>query len=856
MRAGWALWSKKPGSRDDYSVLACSFAPFTRADFTTIITRFSAGTPDTRSSGPGALPWVTLSWVGTDDRLQLGIAVTDGTGQVDGVGRPITQTSYFCVPYADIAETRLGYSALYRAVSGITLPPRDGEMISLPVPQPPVADPVEAVARFGERQVATAAALLLQGPVSVVQAEGATLEERLEFIDAVTSLLPFGYRARFAAATWTDSGTRHRLRLAFAARPREDAMAIAWRRPGDIPSGAGIAREYLDKFRALRGMGPATDRVFGLPVVLTHLAADTTPRKFEHSRAAVDTLLQIDLPFRVERELENDTPVELADLRQVFRQERTLELEPRGRVTLLKALSAQGEAADWLTLARRLDDVPDAETVRQILGTYGRRVLWTDEPDGGVIRDCIKVSARVDLEDGVLAALLPPPEDARGLPRAVRCAADLFAEIATADPASGDTYPLTRKTLAGAPQAVAALLAALADSVPDAERCLNWLRPDAPQDLTRLFAIALGVTPGAISEPEVMTIAGLGTYCVAALLDIASITGQLDVVLPGCARWVAAGGTPGPDVTRCLMDLPVTTARQRAWLDMTRLAAGISPSALPPPAGHRDSEPYLTDLAGIWLGLSREYALFNGDRCIRVLARYLDGQRWTVTEEQAAAVASLATWLREFDRDEELQASVMAGLTACPEAAGWEFARQWVASARPDDPKVVRRRALASLATAPPGTDASQLAVLCVRAHQENITAGEAFSQLAKSGAIDSVTAAADLMNELGTEFARSGIQRRTADHWVQVYAGAIARGEFDERLLQPFRARVLSGSRDNVKFYLDMVLILASGERPGQYELTDSERKWFTELRDDLDSVLSRSQPGFIKRHLFWSSE
>lgn len=855
MRAGWALWSKKPGSRDDYSVLACSSAPFTRADFTTIITRFSAGTPDSRSSGPGALPWVTLSWVGTDDRLQLGIAVTDATGQVDGVGRPITQTSYFCVPYADIAESQTGYSALYRAVSGITLPRRDGEMISLSVPQPPVADPVEAVARFGERQVATAAALLLQGPVSVVQAEGATLEDRLEFIDAVASLLPFGYRARFAAATWTDGGTRHRLRLAFAARPREDAVAIAWRRPGEIPSG-GIAREYFDQFRALRGMGPATGRVFGLPVVLTHLASDTTPRKFEHSRAAVDTLLQIDLPFRVERELENGAPVDLADLRQVFRQERTLELEPRGRVTLLKALGAQGEAADWLTLARRLGDAPDAETVRQILGTFGRRVLWADEPDGGVIRDCLKVSARFDLEDGVLAALLPPPEDAHGLPRAVRCAAGLLAEIAPADPASGDTYPLTRKALAGAPRAMAALLAALADSVPDAERCLNWLRPDAPQDLIRLFAIALGVTPGAVFEPEIAQLASLGTRCVAALLDIASVTGQLDVVLPGCARWVAAGAAPGPDVTRCLVDLPVTTARQRAWLDMTRLAAGISPSALPPSAGHPDSGPYLTDLAGIWVGLSREYALFNGDRCIRVLARYLDGQRWTVTEEQAAAVAALAAQLREFDRDEELQASVMAGLTASPEAAGWEFARQWVASARPDDPKVVRSQALASLAKAPPGTGATQLAALCVRAYQGNVTAGEAFSQLAKSGAIDSVATAADLINELGTEFAGSGIRRQTADHWVQAYAAAFARGEFGERLIQQFRERVLSGAQVNVRFYLDMVLILASGERPGQYELTASERAWFTELRDDLDSLLSRSQPGFIKRHLFWNSE
>ncbi|HEX3924496.1 MAG TPA: hypothetical protein VHY31_19580, partial [Streptosporangiaceae bacterium] len=253
VRAGWALWGKQPGTRQDYSVLGCSPESFSRADFAAIITRFAAGSPDATATGLAALPWVTVSWVGVDDNPHLGVSVTGDSGQLDGVGRPITQTAYFCVPYAELARTPVGYCDLYDAITAMTpsLRPVDGPMILLTARALSSDRLADAVRRADEATVHATAALVLTTPVSVVEAEGASLRDRLEFIDAVASLLPYGFRARFSGATWSDSGTKHRVRLAFAARPREDAAVVRWRRRADVPAGDRFALTYRDRLRGL-----------------------------------------------------------------------------------------------------------------------------------------------------------------------------------------------------------------------------------------------------------------------------------------------------------------------------------------------------------------------------------------------------------------------------------------------------------------------------------------------------------------------------------------------------------------------------------------------------------------------------
>jgi hypothetical protein len=95
------------------------------------------------------------------------------------------------------------------------------------------------------------APLLLTGrPVCVLGAEGTSMLERLEFIDSVMELLPYGFRARMTAATWTRTTNRnHRFRLFFSGAPRADEpdYVVTWGEDPDLVSAPDReAGEYFD----------------------------------------------------------------------------------------------------------------------------------------------------------------------------------------------------------------------------------------------------------------------------------------------------------------------------------------------------------------------------------------------------------------------------------------------------------------------------------------------------------------------------------------------------------------------------------------------------------------------------------
>ena len=79
----------------------------------------------------------------------------------------------------------------------------DGDPVPLTLPSLDPHELTHSISEFGELAVATTAALLLSGPVSIIGAGASTLEERLRFIDAVAALLPYGCRTGYSAATWS-----------------------------------------------------------------------------------------------------------------------------------------------------------------------------------------------------------------------------------------------------------------------------------------------------------------------------------------------------------------------------------------------------------------------------------------------------------------------------------------------------------------------------------------------------------------------------------------------------------------------------------------------------------------------------
>jgi hypothetical protein len=242
--AQWALYGKNSGS-DGYRVLACSTATLSRANFADAISRFQLGALD-------RLPQVSASYArlgGKPGVDYLALAIDDFAADgrraaCDRDGRKITYTSYFCLPYLPLAELAIGYVSTYRALRAVTLPEADGPAVRVVLPA--AAPRVVVVDPLAMR----VAALLLTGrPVCVLGAEATSTDERLRFIDAVMDLLPYGLRARMAAATWTRATHGgHRFRLFFSAARRPGSQldqVVTWGEPEQVTIPDGPAAEYL-----------------------------------------------------------------------------------------------------------------------------------------------------------------------------------------------------------------------------------------------------------------------------------------------------------------------------------------------------------------------------------------------------------------------------------------------------------------------------------------------------------------------------------------------------------------------------------------------------------------------------------
>ncbi|HMH92336.1 MAG TPA: hypothetical protein VK586_14775, partial [Streptosporangiaceae bacterium] len=250
LRVQWALWGTEAGG-SGYHQLACSAGEISRDAVDWVVTRYLPGTPH---AGPHSWPQVTIGWLRDDslgDCLAVGIhdrAVPDaaGPGAVDAHGRTVTRARLYYVRFPDAARSRVSYSDLYEALSAVRLPAASPEPVRADLAVRP--GPAPAPAEFALR----VAALLLSGyPVCVLGAEDLTVTERLGFLDAVASLLPYGMRARLSVSTWAGSTAAHRFRLFFAAVPRSGAedIAVAWDQAGTVPNAGGACAAYLSWLR-------------------------------------------------------------------------------------------------------------------------------------------------------------------------------------------------------------------------------------------------------------------------------------------------------------------------------------------------------------------------------------------------------------------------------------------------------------------------------------------------------------------------------------------------------------------------------------------------------------------------------
>jgi hypothetical protein len=240
----WALYGKDAGASGD-RVLACSTGDLAMLNFADAISRFQLGALH-------RLPQVSVSYAqpvkSGSSYLALAIHKPADQGQValDEDGRPVTYTNYFCLPYGPLAAGGVTYQAMHEALRDVRLPAANGATLRVPIagrPWPlPVIDPLAL----------RVAALLLTGrSVCVLRAQHVPVAGRLGFIDTVMSLLPYGFRAKMTAATWTRATYRdHRFRLFFSDAPRGSQRrdhVVSWDQPETavITPEDGAAHEYL-----------------------------------------------------------------------------------------------------------------------------------------------------------------------------------------------------------------------------------------------------------------------------------------------------------------------------------------------------------------------------------------------------------------------------------------------------------------------------------------------------------------------------------------------------------------------------------------------------------------------------------
>ena len=235
----WARWGKTSSDRG-YRLLRHSGGVLGEEHFNELFTRYSPGTLD-------RLPQVTASWLKHAGRYYLAVAThaeAEG-GLYDATGRDVVVTSYFCVPFDQVVPAAVPYQVMYAAFRDIQALPDDGRPIALDLDIPELATPDD------DRAVRVAALLLTDKPVCILGAEQAGLAQRLRFVDAVASLLPYGMRTRLSVSTWVSSTFRgHKFRLFFAHAPRgADDYVVDWHRPDHTPIGHLYADEYLDWLR-------------------------------------------------------------------------------------------------------------------------------------------------------------------------------------------------------------------------------------------------------------------------------------------------------------------------------------------------------------------------------------------------------------------------------------------------------------------------------------------------------------------------------------------------------------------------------------------------------------------------------
>ncbi len=822
VQAGWAIWSKHPGAHADYAVLDSSTGPLSTAEFSSVLAHFAPGNPPAERDTPASLPWVMLSRVGVDEKTYLGVSRQVPTEYVDATGRPISRTCYMCIPYENLTHDPVSYRGLSEALAAVRLPPEGGGLVPLMIPRLDPGELARSVVDFGPNVVATTAALLLSGPVTITGPDFPDTQTRLRFLDAVAALLPYGYRASYTAATWSGTGAGPRFRMVFANRARDEASQVTWGTAARVPAG-GPGPTYLAYLRRVAGKQPVDTTE--LARLIDYLSRETGQRKFEQPEQAVASLGEFFRAAVVAEAIDAGT-VQVADIRRLFAHGQYRQLAPAQQRRLLGHIIAAGDVQDWPLISERFAPIADGQpqVLLPAIAKTCHRVLWSEAPKD-LVANYLRLMDPYGLADDLLARLMAPPRSTAGLESGLEAAAALLADFVIGDSAGPASYQETRQALAGNAAAGAALLARLCASqhgIASLGIAVEWLEPVLDRVLPKFNAVlgdAVDSGTGVALEPvgagavDELSRDG-GQLCVRYLLRAASYRGRLHLVLPGLAPWVAWQVIKGAAVDRrywndVAMELTPATSGEAAWLDLTLLATHNDPRSLL--AGRFASPQFNAGLMAAWQDLtallqSSDKGQATDELLTSALIDFLGHHPWRADQAQADIVADLAGRLTAAGARPQLTAVVL-------------------------DPTEALRQL-------PRQASSAQIAQGCARAYAEGLLPEQAGRALAESQIIASGARAAVVLEQLHRALSADGSE--AAHRWQMAFAAMFAEGLFGPQTAADFAAAIVRNSSTEIAYQLRLLYIAARCSIEGAPPvMSEADLEYLDENRGFLQAIL-----------------
>ncbi|TDD96841.1 hypothetical protein [Actinomadura rubrisoli] len=674
----WALWSERPGARDDYTVLSCSRGKLRPGHFKRIITRFSPGTAE----APADLPRVTIITVDVAHEPHIGLAIQTQSDAYDGTGRRIAPTQFFLFPYNVLEGNPLSYYNLYQALHPVSLPEAgEGSLLHVDVPGFNAATVAADLARLGAAPTSVAARLLHKERLCVTGAEQSTTDDRLRYLDAAVSLLPYGYRAKITATTWANGATRHILRMCFSRRAGEAGMVeVPWEgSAADLPVSAFASRldAMLDRFEPTRVIGG--------------LAYQTAPQMFDDPHVVYDTLGRIEKRLDREHGLRQGNPT-LADLREWLDEGGLPDDEAE---IALRKLLPKAQSKDIERIAKWLPVVAPKELKPwwTLLAAMSTRLLWKE---GARLAPLLRALPGERDVDKLLATLVKArPDENAQLSRGLDAIAQLLATQVAPDPG---THPSTEAALTGdGPVALALVYALLAGEAGRAEQA--WGRQRLPAELMIPLDLLLRLPKGEPVNAAVMEdFARHGDSCVAAVLNIASLTGRLDLAADGFIGWLLSGKGCEPAGAgywgSVLSGLTPADHRMQAMIDVVLLATSHRPRWMMEAAPEHWPE-YEESFEHHW---SRSWP--NRNQMIIELAHHLRAQSWHDVPGRATDILSGLLPKACLHENPTVEKALIESLSNAHDLSNDLYAEMWL------DSRGVRRTAANPPVAPPQGSDA------------------------------------------------------------------------------------------------------------------------------------------------------